>query len=305
MKCNLCPRMCNADREKQMGFCRMPWEIYAARAALHLWEEPCISGQNGSGAVFFTGCTLRCVFCQNRAIAAGRAGEKVDTSRLSEIFLNLQEQKANNINLVTPTQYVPQIIQAVEAARNSGLTIPIVYNTSCYERVETLKRLEGIVDIYLPDMKYQSSVYSAKYSNAPDYFERAAKALEEMVRQTVNPTFADEKEAAGLGIEEGMMTRGVIVRHLLLPGLESDSKAIIKYLYEKYGNTIYMSIMNQYTPLSYVQEIPELNRKITQEEYDAVVDYAIELGVVNGFIQEGDTAEESFIPEFDFSGIKS
>lgn len=305
MKCNLCPRMCNADREKQMGFCRMPWEIYAARAALHMWEEPCISGENGSGAVFFTGCTLRCVFCQNREIAAGRTGEKIDTGRLAEIFLNLQEQKANNINLVTPTQYVPQIIQAVEAARNSGLTIPIVYNTSCYERVETLKKLEGIVDIYLPDMKYQSSIYSQKYSNAPDYFKTAAKALEEMVRQTKNPVFADEKEAARLGIEEGMMTRGVIVRHLLLPGLESDSKAIIKYLYEKYGDTIYISIMNQYTPLAYVQEIPELNRKITEKEYDAVVDYAIDLGVVNGFIQEGDTAEESFIPEFNFSGIKS
>ena len=206
---------------------------------------------------------------------------------------------------MTPTQYVPQIIQAVEAARNSGLTIPIVYNTSCYERVETLKKLEGIVDIYLPDMKYQSSIYSQKYSNAPDYFKTAAKALEEMVRQTKNPVFADEKEAARLGIEEGMMTRGVIVRHLLLPGLESDSKAIIKYLYEKYGDTIYISIMNQYTPLAYVQEIPELNRKITEKEYDAVVDYAIDLGVVNGFIQEGDTAEESFIPEFDFSGIKS
>lgn len=305
MKCNLCPRMCNADREKQMGFCRMPWEIYAARAALHMWEEPCISGENGSGAVFFTGCTLRCVFCQNREIAAGRTGEKIDTGRLAEIFLNLQEQKANNINLVTPTQYVPQIIQAVEAARNSGLTIPILYNTSCYERVETLKKLEGIVDIYLPDMKYQSSIYSQKYSNAPDYFKTAAKALEEMVRQTKNLVFADEKEAARLGIEEGMMTRGVIVRHLLLPGLESDSKAIIKYLYEKYGDTIYISIMNQYTPLAYVQEIPELNRKITEKEYDAVVDYAIDLGVVNGFIQEGDTAEESFIPEFDFSGIKS
>ena len=302
-KCNLCPRMCNADRINNMGFCRMPLDIYAARAALHMWEEPCISGQNGSGAVFFTGCTLRCVFCQNSEIAAGRAGKQITADRLAEIFLELQQQKANNINLVTPTHYVCQIIRAAEKARNNGLTIPIVYNTSCYERVETLKRLEGIVDIYLPDMKYYDTTYAAKYSNAPDYFDTAAKALEEMVRQTKGAAFADGEQAAKLGIEEGMMTRGVIVRHLLLPGLKKDSKKIIKYLYEKYGNDIYISIMNQYTPLEQVKNIPELNRRVTDKEYNEVVDYAIDLGVVNGFIQEGGTAEESFIPQFDFSGI--
>lgn len=303
-KCNLCPRMCNADRVNNMGFCRMPWEIYAARAALHMWEEPCISGENGSGAVFFTGCTLRCAFCQNSEIAAGRAGLQITAERLSEIFLELQEQKANNINLVTPTHYVLQIIKAVERARNNGLKIPIVYNTSCYERVETLKSLEGIVNVYLPDMKYCDSTYAAKYSNAPDYFEKADKALEEMVRQTKGAVFADSAKAAELGIEEDMMIRGVIVRHLLLPGLKKDSKRIIKYLYEKYGNDIYISIMNQYTPLEQVKNIPELNRRVTAKEYDEVVDYAIDLGVENGFIQEGGTAEKSFIPQFDFSGIK-
>lgn len=298
VKCNLCPRMCNADREKELGICRMPWEIYAARAALHMWEEPCISGNNGSGAVFFTGCTLGCVFCQNRQIALGKQGEKTDESQLAEIFLRLQEQKANNINLVTPTHYALSIIKAVKKAKNQGLKIPIVYNTSCYERIETLKSLEEIVDIYLPDMKYTDSVYSAKYSNAPDYFKAAKAALAEMVRQQPVPAFADEYEADKRGIEKNMMTKGVIVRHMLLPGLIKDTKAVIKYLYETYGNDIYISIMNQYTPMPFVKNISELNRKVTKREYDKAVDYAIELGVVNGFIQEGDTADESFIPDF-------
>lgn len=276
----------------------MPWELYAARAALHMWEEPCISGENGSGAVFFTGCTLRCAFCQNREIAAGRAGEKIDTGRLADIFLRLQEQKANNINLVTPTHYVLPVIAAVKQARNNGLTIPIVYNTSCYERVETLKNLEGIVDVYLPDMKYEDSTYSARYSNAPDYAAVAKRALAEMVRQHPVPVFAEKETAKALGVEEGIITSGVIVRHLLLPGLLKDTKAVIKYLYETYGDKIYISIMNQYTPLPFIREIPELNRKVTQREYEKAVDYAIDLGVVNGFIQEGDTAKESFIPDF-------
>ena len=177
MKCNLCPRKCNADREKQEGVCRMPWDIYAARAALHMWEEPCISGENGSGAVFFTGCTLRCVFCQNHEIAAGKRGQKIDESHLAEIFLKLQQQKANNINLVTPTQYVLPIIAAVKKAKAQGLKIPVVYNTSGYERVETLKNLEGIVDVYLPDFKYTDTTYAKRYSNAPDYFDVTKAAL--------------------------------------------------------------------------------------------------------------------------------
>lgn len=304
MKCNLCPRKCNADREKQEGVCRMPWDIYAARAALHMWEEPCISGENGSGAVFFTGCTLRCVFCQNHEIAAGKRGQKIDESHLAEIFLKLQQQKANNINLVTPTQYVLPIIAAVKKAKAQGLKIPVVYNTSGYERVETLKNLEGIVDVYLPDFKYTDTTYAKRYSNAPDYFDVNKAALAEMVRQNPTPQFADKQEAAVRGIEEGIMTGGVIVRHLMLPGLLKDTKAVIRYLYETYGDSIYISIMNQYTPMPFVENVPELNRKVTHREYDKAVDYAIGLGVVNGFIQEGGTAKESFIPEFSGEGLE-
>jgi putative pyruvate formate lyase activating enzyme len=280
----------------------MPWDIYAARAALHMWEEPCISGENGSGAVFFSGCTLKCVFCQNKEISGGN-GRITDISHLADIFLNLQEQRANNINLVTPTMYTMQIIEAVKLAKQKGLRLPIVYNTSGYERVETLKMLEGIVDVYLPDMKYYSSALSAKYSGAEDYFEAAAAALDEMVRQTGKAQFADKETAEEKGIEEGVMCRGVIVRHLILPNHTKDSKNVIKYLYEKYKNDIFISIMNQYTPLPHVASYPELNRKITKREYDAVVDYAIDLGVTNGFIQENGTAAESFIPAFDYSGM--
>ena len=283
----------------------MPWDIYAARAALHMWEEPCISGENGSGAVFFTGCTLRCVFCQNHEIAAGKRGQKIDESHLAEIFLKLQQQKANNINLVTPTQYVLPIIAAVKKAKAQGLKIPVVYNTSGYERVETLKNLEGIVDVYLPDFKYMDSRLSQQYSYAADYTETAKKALEEMIRQTGKPVFftaEDELVKEGY-VEEQIMKRGVIVRHLLLPACVKDSKAVIKYLYDTYKDDIYISIMNQYTPVNRIKEYDNLNRRVTKKEYDEVVDYAIELGVVNGFIQEGGTADESFIPEFDYTGL--
>jgi putative pyruvate formate lyase activating enzyme len=276
-------------------------ELYVARAALHMWEEPCISGNNGSGAVFFTGCPLGCVFCQNHSIAEGKAGKLISVERLSEIFLELQDKKANNINLVTPTHYIPQIIKAIDRAKTDGLKIPIVYNTSAYEKVETLRMLEGIVDVYLPDLKYMDPVISKQYAHAPDYFEYAAKALKEMYRQVGNPQF--NSGAQDVQIEKDMMTRGMIVRHLLLPGCLKDSKNIIQYLYEIYGDQIYISIMNQYTPLPQVKDIPALNRRITQKEYDTVVDYAIDLGVTNGFIQEEGTAKESFIPEFDYEGV--
>lgn len=271
----------------------MTEHLYVARAALHMWEEPCISGTQGSGTVFFSGCTLRCVFCQNAEIAVGRAGKQITLRRLAEIFLELQEKNANNINLVTPTHYVPQIVRALRMAKKEGLYIPIVYNTSAYENVDTLKQLEGLVDVYLPDLKYVSSEASAKYSNAPDYFEKASAALAEMFRQAGPPRFD----------EQSRMTRGMIVRHLMLPTLAEDSKRVIRYLYQTYGDDIYISIMNQYTPLPQVQNIPELNRKITASEYDALVDYALDLGVTNGFIQEGGTAEESFIPAFDYEGV--
>ena len=295
MKCSLCPRSCNVDRkfDTKMGFCQMPEDVYLARAALHKWEEPCISGVEGSGAVFFTGCQLRCVFCQNYNIAAGRKGKKVSVERLAEIFLELQAKNANNINLVTPTHYVPAIIKALEISKNQGLNIPIVYNTSAYENIDTLKSLEGLIDVYLPDLKYVSSQASAKYSNAPDYFDVATKAISEMYRQTKTPIFN----------EKGIMVRGMIVRHLMLPGLLNDTKAVIKYLYDTYKDNIYISIMNQYTPLKQVANIKELNRKITKREYNKVIDYAIELGIENAFIQEGATAKESFIPEFDYEGV--
>ena len=296
-KCTLCPRNCFVNRKLgEKGICGQTSTLKVARAALHFWEEPCISGEKGSGAVFFSGCALHCVFCQNQEIANGSVGKEISKERLSEIFLELQEKGANNINLVTPGHFMPQIVPAIERARNQGLNLPIVYNTSSYENVDTIRKLEGIVDIYLPDFKYMSSSLSEKYAHAPDYGEVAKKVVAEMVRQTGEASFY-EKEG------QELMQRGVIVRHLILPGCMEDSKNIIRYLYETYGDTIYLSIMNQFTPLKNVEKYPELNRKLTEDEYDEVVDFAIALGVENGFIQEGETAEESFIPDFNCEGV--
>ncbi len=296
-KCALCPRNCKTDRKNgERGVCGQTDTLKVARAALHFWEEPCISGEKGSGAVFFSGCALHCVFCQNKEIANGTVGKEISVERLAEIFLELQEKGANNINLVTPGHFVPQIVRAVESARNQGLKLPFVYNTSSYETVDTVKKMEGIVDIYLPDFKYMSPTLSEKYSHAPDYSEAAKAAIAEMVRQTGAPSFC-EREG------QELMRRGVIVRHLLLPGCVEDSKEIIAYLYRTYGDRIYLSIMNQFTPLSPLAAYPELNRRVTEEEYDELVDYAIDLGVENGFIQEGETAEESFIPDFNCEGV--
>lgn len=293
--CKLCPRECGADREHgKYGYCGMPIEPHAARAALHYWEEPCISGTEGSGAVFFSGCTLRCVFCQNHEIAEGKAGRAVSRERLAEIFLELQEQGANNINLVTAGHFLPSVISALESARVQGLFIPVVYNTGGYEKPDTLKRLEGLVDIWLPDHKYRSRGLAKRYSNAPDYPERAAEALCEMVRQAGEPSFDGR----------GMMKKGVIVRHLVLPGCVSDSKDVLEYLWDHYGNRIYVSIMSQYTPLPHVEAYPELNRRVTEEEYEEVVDYARFLGMEQVYIQEGECAKESFIPAFDDIGIE-
>lgn len=297
MNCNLCPRECGVDRASgQLGVCGQTEELKVARAALHYWEEPCISGEEGSGAVFFSGCPLHCVFCQNENIANGTTGKKITVSRLSEIFLELQEKGANNINLVTPGHFVPQIIKALDRARADGLLLPVVYNTSSYENVDTIRMLEGYVDIYLPDFKYMDSRLSARYSHAPDYAKVAKAAVAEMVRQTGKASFLQSDE-------DSLIKRGTIVRHLTLPGCMEDSKSVLKYLHETYGDTIYISIMNQFTPLSNLEKYPELNRRITEEEYEELVDYAIEIGIENGFIQEGDTAEESFIPEFDCEGV--
>lgn len=285
--------MCMADREITTGYCGVKNTLRVARAALHFWEEPCISGEEGSGAVFFTGCNLRCVFCQNFQIARAEQGKEITIERLSEIFLELQAQEANNINLVTATHYVPQVILALKSAKKNGLNIPVVYNCGGYESVETLKMLEGLVDIYLPDFKYVDTERAKRYSHAENYPEVAKAALAEMVRQQPEAEF-DERD---------IMKKGVIVRHLMLPGGIKDSKAVVKYLYETYGDQIYISLMNQYTPLPHVEEYPEINRKVKKFEYDRLVDYAISLGVENGFIQEGETAKESFIPAFTNEGV--
>ena len=268
-------------------------KLVVARAALHMWEEPCISGEQGSGTVFFSGCSLGCVYCQNREIARAKAGKEITIKRLSEIFLELQEQNANNINLVTAGHFLPQVIAALKASKAMGLRIPVVYNTSGYEKADAIKMLEGLIDVYLPDMKYVSPELSSKYSSAGDYFIVASDALAEMVRQVGDSVFD----------ERGIMQKGVIVRHLLLPGCVQDSKRVIKRLYETYGDRIYISIMNQYTPLPYVMPYSEIYRKVTQKEYDELVDFAIDLGVKNGFLQEGEAASESFIPQFDLRGV--
>ena len=294
--CTLCPRECHVNRNAgETGYCGQTARLMAARAALHFWEEPCLSGCNGYGTVFFSGCNLRCIYCQNHTIAKGQAGKVITAGRLSEIFLELQDKGAHNINLVTPTHFVPQIIEALQAAKTNGLTLPVVYNTSGYEKIETLKRLEGLIDIYLPDLKYHDIALSRRYSSAPDYFARSSAAIREMLRQTGRPVFVDG--------EDSLMLKGVIVRHLLLPDCEADSRYLLRYLHQAYGNDIYVSIMNQYTPVEQAASIPSLNRRISPEEYERIVDYAIRIGIENGFIQEGETASESFIPAFDCEGI--
>ena len=293
--CRLCPRECGADRAHgERGYCGMSMELYAARAALHHWEEPCISGEEGSGAVFFSGCALRCVFCQNYEIAAGTAGKRISPERLAEIFLELQEQGANNINLVTAGHFLPLVVSALGRAKDEGLSVPVVYNTGGYEKADTLRRLEGLVDIWLPDYKYESSRLAERYSHAADYPKRAKEALGEMVRQAGEAVFDGR----------GILQRGVIVRHLVLPGCVHDSKDVLDYLYDTWGERIWVSILNQYTPLPHVKAYPELNRKVTKAEYDEVVGYACFLGMKQVYIQEGDCVGESFIPAFDYSGIE-
>lgn len=293
--CTLCPRRCHADRlAGKKGFCGQSAQIMAARAALHFWEEPCISGACGSGAVFFSGCSLQCVFCQNHDIALGRNGHVLSLQRLAQIFMELQAKGAANINLVTAGHFLPQVALALSNAKEQGLSIPVVYNSSGYEEETSLRLLEGLVDIYLPDLKYRSPQLSAQYSHAPDYFEKASAAIAEMFRQAGPPI---------LDPASGLMKRGVIVRHLLLPGQGGDAKRVLRYLHDTYGDNIYVSIMNQYTPLEHVAHIPQLNRRVTPEEYERVLAFADKIGIEQGYMQEGPTALESFIPEFDGEGL--
>ena len=291
--CRLCPRNCGADRWKGKGYCGVGAEVKIARAALHMWEEPCISGKEGSGAIFFSGCSLGCDYCQNRSISRGERGKAVTVEKLAEIMISLQEQNANNINLVTAGHYAHQTAEALYLAKEKGLRIPVVYKSSGYEKPETLRLLSGLVDVFLPDFKYLSPELSGKYSRAEDYGARAKEALKEMLRQTGSPCFD----------ERGMIERGVIVRHLLLPGHVEESKRVVEYLYKTYGNQIYVSIMNQYTPMPAMSGDPLLSRRVTKREYDRLVEYALSLGVEQGFIQEGETAKESFIPEFNGEGV--
>ena len=301
--CVLCPRACHVNRlAGQTGYCGQTAELMAARASLHYWEEPCISGTSGSGTVFFSGCNLRCVFCQNHNIALGKAGRVIAPEHLAEIFLQLQEQGANNINLVTPTHFLPQIVIALEQAKQQGLHLPIVYNTGSYESPEALRHLEGLVDIYLPDFKYMDPFLAAKYSHAPDYPQTAKAAIAEMVRQQPRPVFAwEEKRGEDVpkeACEGAVMKRGVIVRQLLLPGCLKDARNIVRYLYETYQNKIYVSLMSQYTPLEHVRDYPELAHRVSRRTYDRYVDAAIALGITQAFIQEPGVAKESFIPDF-------
>lgn len=292
--CLLCPRKCGINRSTgQTGICGVSSEIKVARAALHYWEEPCISGKRGSGAVFFSGCSLLCVFCQNREISDGKAGKLISKERLSDIFMELADKGANNINLVTPGQYIPDIVWAVNDAKSRGMKLPIIYNTSGYENVTELKLLEGIVDVYLPDFKYMDSTLSARYSRAKDYPSVAKQALSEMVRQQPDVVIDNAT---------GLIQKGVIVRQLLLPGHVNDAKAVLKYLYDTYHNHVYISMMSQFTPIA-LKDYPEINRTVTRREYERLVDYALEIGITNAFIQEGDVAKDSFIPAFDCEGV--
>lgn len=259
-----------------------------ARAALHFWEEPCLSGKEGSGTVFFSGCNLRCVYCQNKEISRAAAGHEVSTEELGNEFLRLQEMGANNINLVTPSHYYRQIRESLLLVKEK-LKIPVVANTSSYDDTDVLKEMEGLIDIYLADLKYVTPELSARYSNAYDYPEIAKKAIAEMFRQVGEPVFDDR----------GMMKKGIIVRVLLLPGHVKEAKACVEYIYKTYGDSVFISLMNQYTPFNIPEEFKEIDRKCTKREYERFVDHALELGVTNAFIQEGDTASESFIPSFE------
>ncbi|MBE5856778.1 MAG: radical SAM protein [Lachnospiraceae bacterium] len=297
--CTLCPRNCGVNRNETIGYCREKSVLHVARAALHMWEEPCISGISGSGTVFFSGCNMGCVFCQNKAISRGETGKYIDEARLADIFFELEDKGANNINLVTGDIFIPTIISAIEEAKKRGIKIPFLLNTSSYTNIETLKALEGLIDIYLPDFKYIREEDAIKYSNAPHYPNVAKAAIEEMIRQQPECIFGDEPQ----GVEH-LLKKGVIVRHLLMPDMLIQAKLIVRYLHEKYKDQIYLSLMNQFTPNeSLSKSHPEISRKVTEAEYNSLVDYAANLGITKAYIQEGDTAEESFIPQFDCTGV--
>ena len=292
--CQCCPRKCQVNRQNQYGVCHSSEHLKIARAALHFEEEPSISGQHGSGAIFFCGCNLNCVYCQNKEISQNGKGKEISVERLAQIMLELQEKKAHNINLVTPTHFMPSIKEAIKLAKKQGLHIPIIYNTSGYEEVEMLKQLEGLIDIYLTDFKYYEEKWSKALSHCSNYQEIARNALEEMYRQTGENQFD----------EDGMMIKGVLVRHLCLPTLKEDSKKILAYLYHHYQDHIYLSIMNQYTPMEENKEYPFLNQTLKEEDYEEIIDYALDIGIKKAYMQESDASGKCHIPEFNLEGIE-
>jgi len=291
--CNLCPRMCGTDRTAQTGFCQSSSRLKVARAALHFWEEPCISGSRGSGTIFFSGCTLRCCYCQNYRISSENFGQETSIPRLAEICLELQARGAHNINLVTATQYLYSVLPALDLIKGK-LQIPVVYNCSGYERVEVIRELQGYVDIFLPDFKYYSNELARKYSRTRDYFEVAVAAIKAMIDQTGTLVFN----------EAGIMQKGVIIRHLVLPGARKDSLALLNWISDNLPQDKFiLSLMSQYTPVYKSREHQEINRRVTSFEYDSVVKEAIRLGLTNGFIQERSSATEEYTPPFDLEGV--
>ncbi len=287
--CELCPRKCRANRIKgEKGFCGAGAKTKIARVALHMWEEPCVSGRNGSGTVFFSGCNMKCAYCQNYVISTDENGYWITEAELAESFLMLQEQGADNINLVTPTHYVPQIISSLDIAKSKGLNIPVIYNSGGYESVETIKLLRGYIDVYMPDFKYFSDKYAIEYSCAPSYFDVAAAAIEEMFQQVGKNVFDNR----------GMINKGVIVRHMMLPGLLFETKKILDYLHSSYGDNIYISLMSQYTPMPNVREHQKLSKRINESHYQAMVEYCLDCGIKNVFVQDISSAVQDFIPDF-------
>lgn len=289
-KCNLCPRECNVDRNSKHGFCSSGSKAKIARASVHMWEEPCISGTRGSGTVFFSGCNMKCVYCQNEMISRGKIGVELSDSQLGELFLIIAESGVHNINLVTPSHFLPNIISAIKPIKDR-ISVPIVYNCSGYEKEDAIRSCQGIIDIFLTDIKYRSAVLSNKYSSCPDYFEAATKALKEML------------EIAGMPvIKDGIMTSGVIVRHLVLPSHKNDSIDILKDLFHEFGNDRFLvSLMSQYTPMEACKEYPEINRRLTTMEYQRVCQVFAELGF-DGYMQEKSSSSDTFIPDFNDGG---
>jgi len=293
-KCALCPRKCSVNRlDGELGFCNASKDIKIAKVSLHQWEEPCISGTLGSGTVFFSNCNLKCVFCQNHTISQEGIGKIVSINRLSEIFLQQQKRGAHNINLVTPTHYVPQIIEALKIAKSRGLNIPILYNSNSYENIDTIKALKGYIDVYLPDLKYYRNKYAIKYSAAPNYFNTASEVITEMVSQVGEAKFNNA----------GIIQKGVIIRHLMLPGLLFDSKKIIDFIYTTFNDSVYISLMNQYTPMHKAANYSEINKPLNPNHYDALIDYCLNLGITKCFIQENGTSSKAFVPNFDLSQV--